>query len=74
MFTCSLEPDKLDGGWVAECLELPGIMSQGETEAEALNNLVDAITEALNAKMMSQLDHLPEPTPGQPQRVKIAVG
>lgn len=37
------ERDELDGGWIAECVELPGCMSQGETEAEALENLADAI-------------------------------
>lgn len=34
---------EIDGGYIAECLELPGCMSQGETEDEAKANIVDAI-------------------------------
>jgi predicted RNase H-like HicB family nuclease len=34
---------EIDGGYIAECLELPGCMSQGDTEAEAKANIVDAI-------------------------------
>lgn len=32
-----------DGVFVAECLELPGCVSQGKTKAEALKNIKDAI-------------------------------
>jgi predicted RNase H-like HicB family nuclease len=33
-----------EGGWyVAECLDLPGCISQGKTESEALENIQDAI-------------------------------
>ena len=31
------------GGYVARCLELPGALSQGETEDETLANIKDAI-------------------------------
>jgi hypothetical protein len=37
------ERDELDGGWIAVSVDLPGCMSQGETEAEALENLADAV-------------------------------
>jgi predicted RNase H-like HicB family nuclease len=39
----SVEPDECDGGFVAECIEVPGAMGQGETEDEALRDLVEAI-------------------------------
>ena len=39
----SVTPDEVDGGFVAECLDVPGAMSQGETPAEALENLIDAV-------------------------------
>jgi predicted RNase H-like HicB family nuclease len=42
-FRVSVEPDELDGGFVAECLDLPGCFSQGETADEALTNLDEAI-------------------------------
>ncbi|MEQ8673534.1 MAG: type II toxin-antitoxin system HicB family antitoxin [Aggregatilineales bacterium] len=32
-----------DGYWVAECLSLSGCLSQGETEAQALENINEAI-------------------------------
>src|ERR1700733_8007674 len=39
----NVEPDELDGGFIAECEDVPGAMSQGETEQEALQNLIDAV-------------------------------
>ena len=36
---------KAEGGWiVAECPELPGCVSQGKDEAEALANIREAIS------------------------------
>ena len=32
-----------DGFWVAECPSLPGCISQGETRAEAISNIREAI-------------------------------
>ena len=32
-----------DGFWVAECHSLPGCISQGETKAEAIDNIREAI-------------------------------
>lgn len=37
-----IEPDE-DGKFVAECPSLPGCVSQGETRAEALRNVQEAI-------------------------------
>lgn len=37
-----LTPGKLDGGWVAECRLIPGCISQGDSAAEALENVLDA--------------------------------
>lgn len=42
-FTVRMWHDDLDGGYVVQCMELPGCMSQGETEAEALDNITEAI-------------------------------
>jgi len=39
---------EIDGGYIAECLELPGCMSQGETEDEAKANIVDAIESCIS--------------------------
>ncbi len=32
-----------DGYWVAECPSLPGCVSQGQTKAEAITNIKEAI-------------------------------
>lgn len=45
IFEVSVTPDK-DGGFVAECPEL-GCVSQGETYAEAWNNIREAIAGAV---------------------------
>ena len=42
----TLEKDE-DGWYVVECPAIPGCVSQGRTEEEALENIRDAITECL---------------------------
>lgn len=54
-FRVRIEQDPVDGGYVAECLDLPGCMSQGETEEEALANLADAIGGVIAARMEAHL-------------------
>jgi predicted RNase H-like HicB family nuclease len=50
LFTIVVRPD--DGGFfIAECLEIPGCMSQGKTEAEAMNNARDAIKACLGVML-----------------------
>ena len=39
-----LETDAETGDWAVWCPELPGCVSAGETEAEALENIREAIT------------------------------
>ena len=38
-----LEPDSETGDWAVWCPELPGCVSAGETEQEALENIREAI-------------------------------
>ena len=40
-----------DGYTVAECLEIPGCLSQGKTREEALQNVQDAIRECLSVML-----------------------
>jgi predicted RNase H-like HicB family nuclease len=40
-FTVSLEPQP-EGGFTAQCIEVPGAISQGETAREALDNVQEA--------------------------------
>ena len=41
--------EKTDEGYSVSCPGLPGCWSQGETEAEAIENIQDAIKEYLGA-------------------------
>lgn len=48
-----IRPDPEDSGYVAECLEIPGCLSQGETIEEALAN----IKEAAEGCLLSMVQH-----------------
>ena len=41
-FGVEVEVDE-DGRFITECVDLPGCVSEGATESEALENLADAI-------------------------------
>jgi predicted RNase H-like HicB family nuclease len=59
-FTAVLIPCE-EGGFTAICNEIPGAISEGETEEEALENLKDATLGvlALQAEMTSHLSPKP---------------
>jgi predicted RNase H-like HicB family nuclease len=46
-FTVVLTPDLEDGGFMVQCREIPGAVSQGETEQEALDNISEVLEEHL---------------------------
>ena len=46
-----------DGYIVAECLEIPGCLSQGKTKEEALQNIQDAIRECLSVMLEDLVKH-----------------
>lgn len=74
--TVRVGPDTLDGGWVAECLDLPGCFSQGETREEALSNISDAIAGVISLRAEQQLAAMAgSGTTGDPevQELKVAV-
>ncbi len=48
-----------DGFFVAECPALPGCMSQGRTEREALKNIKQAIALWLEVEAEKRADKLP---------------
>ncbi|MFQ5673778.1 MAG: type II toxin-antitoxin system HicB family antitoxin [Nitrospinales bacterium] len=57
--------DKAEDGWiVAECPALPGCVSQGKDEKEALENIKEAITAWLWAEDQKAVSALPK-KPGQ---------
>jgi predicted RNase H-like HicB family nuclease len=50
----NVEPDEIDGGFIAETPDVPGAMAQGDTEQEAVANLGDALAAIVQAKMEEQ--------------------
>ena len=48
-FIVTIDRDE-DGMLVAECPSIPGCVSQGKTEAEALENIKDAIKQCLEVR------------------------
>jgi predicted RNase H-like HicB family nuclease len=74
-FTVRVREDELDGGWVAECVDLPGCFSQGETREEALANVSEAIAEVISLRMDQQLPTAPrEMEKGGGELRRVAVG
>lgn len=55
-----------DGYWVIECPSLPGCISQGKTEAEALENIKDAI----DLWIRDAVSHN-EPIPDDPKQIQL---
>ncbi len=58
-YTRELVPED-DGTWYARVLELPGCMTVGNTQVEALDNLDDALTAWIEAKLEDH-ESIPEP-------------
>lgn len=48
-FVVTLERDE-DGIWIVECPSIPGCVSQGDTRADALENIKDAIKGCLEVR------------------------
>ncbi len=48
-FVVTVDRDE-DGTYVADCSSIPGCVSQGETEEEALTNIQDAIRGCLEVR------------------------
>jgi len=67
-FPVTLYQDE-EGWYVAECLVIPGCMSQGETEAEALRNIQEAIQLCLEVRQEKGLP-LTVPVPSIPSRYR----
>jgi DNA-binding transcriptional MerR regulator len=53
-FTVVLTPDLEDGGYTVQCQEIPGAISEGDTEQEALDNIIDVLEEVLRFEKEKQ--------------------
>ncbi len=49
IFNVTLDRDE-DGYWIVECPSIPGCFSQGDTKAEAIENIKDAIELCLEVR------------------------
>lgn len=54
-FVIEVTEDELDGGYIVQCLNLPGCMSQGETVKEAFDNIGEAIGGVMAARFERNL-------------------
>lgn len=70
IFHVVLEKDE-DGWIVAECPSLPGCVSQGKSEQEALENIKEAITAWLWAEDQKAFSALPQPRAGEAVMVTV---
>jgi predicted RNase H-like HicB family nuclease len=61
-FTAVLTPDLEDGGFTVQCLEEPAAISHGETEQEALDNIIDALELCLEHQRELQARKAPTET------------
>lgn len=60
-----------DGWIIAECLALPGCVSQGKDEKDALENIKEAVTAWLWAEDQKAMAALPQQTGNQPIVVAV---
>ena len=64
--------ERAEDGWiVVECPALPGCVSQGKDEKEALENIKEAITAWLWAEDQKALSNLPEGSMKEPIVVAV---
>jgi len=60
-YAVKLTPDKRDGGYVVSCRDLPEVITQGDTVAEAVAEAADALEEAVAGRIDDRRD-IPMPT------------
>lgn len=70
-YTRELVPED-NGTWYARILELPGCMTVGDTQAEALANLDDAMATWIEGKLEDR-ESVPEPAGGFSGRFVVRV-
>ena len=71
-FKVLLEPDEEAGGYVVSCPALPGCYTQGDTIAEALENIREAILLCLE-DMQAQNQPIPDMSKTLVSSVAVAV-
>jgi predicted RNase H-like HicB family nuclease len=67
-YTVIIEPDEEDGGFVARVPALPGVVDQGETEDEAMENIKEALE--FTVTTMIEMDEEVPPSDAQRRTVR----
>ncbi|MHB8603731.1 MAG: type II toxin-antitoxin system HicB family antitoxin [Thermoplasmatota archaeon] len=65
-FHVTLDPAE-EGGYVVQCVEIPGAISQGETVEEALSNIAEAIELILDVRR----EQARKKTRGSKRRIRV---
>ena len=71
-FHITIERDE-DGRYVAECTDLPGCLSEGETMGEAIENISEAIIGCLKSRLKLSGEKLIVPSFDQKLDISIDV-
>lgn len=53
--TAQVDADELDGGYVAACLEFPGAMAEGGTPEDALDALLEVVSDMIRLRAQDQI-------------------
>ena len=64
-YPVTLTPDKIDGGYVVTCRDLPEAITQGNSVKECLEEAADCLEEAIAARIDDGLDI---PIPSKPRK------
>ena len=72
VYPATLAPDEEDGGFIVSFRDVPEALTQGDTEAEALDNAVDALDEVM-AGYITDGDSLPRASKAKKGEHLIAV-
>ena len=71
-FHITIERDE-DGRFVAECTDLPGCLSEGDTLEEAIENISEAIVGCLKSRLKTAGENFKAPTFDQKLDVSMDV-
>ncbi|MBM4288314.1 MAG: MerR family transcriptional regulator [Deltaproteobacteria bacterium] len=69
-FTVVLTPELEEGGFTVQCKEEPAALSQGKTEQEAIDNIIDALELCLEHEREFQVVHTTPPLTRPPCPVR----
>lgn len=70
-YPVTLTSDRIDGGYVVTFADFPEAAAQGETKAEALQQAVDALEEALVGRI-KRGDEIPHPSPAKEKQPTVS--